>query len=470
MQQSKSGPELIQWLGAGGSLAIVVGTMIGTGIFLSPGGVAASAGSPLLAYAAWGVAGVLSLFGALVYTELNITIPEPGGEYAYLVRGLGPGWGFLYGWTHSVLAGPASESSLAAGLARFCVVMSPALAAPIWAVHGRYGHFAFSGGDAMAVLAIVSLTAVNYFGLLMGGRLQVGLTVVKVASLAAMIAAGLFLFHGTGAVAAGAAVHPGSTGGSFTGFLAAVAAALWAYDGWAQLAKAGSEVEDPRRNVRRALIWGVLLVGTLYILFNTACLRVLPFGTVATSGHVASDMVAGLGGSRAVFWVTLLMAAAALGSLNSSILTSARIPYAMARDRVFLPLTARVHPRRHTPGGALLYQCAMSSLFVLTGSFEELTSLFVFSEWLFYGLAAVALFRLRLREPDIARPYRCWGYPWVPAAFVLSAGALCARVWFRQPIRCSVGLALILSGLLFRRYWARRAELSRAAAAESAAA
>jgi amino acid transporter len=465
MQHGKERPELIQWLGPGGSLAIVVGTMIGTGIFLSPGGVAAAAGSPAMAYTAWVAAGVLSLFGALIYCELGIAIPQPGGTYAFLARGLGPGWGFLYGWTHSVLSGPASESSIAAGMARFCLVLAPGLAAPIWRVHGRYAHFEFSGAEAVAVLAILGLTAINYFGLRMGGRVQVGLTVVKMASLAGIVIAVFLFFHGSAPPAP--AVPRGA--GTFSGFLVGVVAALWAFDGWAMLAKAGSEVKDPRRNVHLALVWGVLLVGALYLLFNAACLRVMPFAAMASSRHVASDVIARFAGGGAVFWVTMLMAVAALGSLNSSILTAARTPYAMARDGVFLAMTARIHPTRHTPAGALLYQGMMSSLFVLTGTFEELTSLFVFATWMFHGLAAVALFRLRYREPELGRSYRCWGYPWVPGLFVLSAVALCTRVWLRQPVRCSIGFALMLSGLWFRRYWQRKA-LARGVGAQSVAA
>ncbi len=458
MNPTKPHSELIPWLGAAGSLAIVVGTMIGTGIFLSPGAVAEAAGSPGLTYAAWVTAGMLSLCGALVYTELGASIRQAGGTYAYLSRAFGTVWGFLYGWTHSVISGPASEASPAARMARFCVVVAAQLGGRLWGIDSRHAAFELSGGDAVALLAILSLTALNYFGLRMGGRVQVGLTVVKVGSLAGIVAAGLWIFPGAAPMET-AGIPPARVPVSLSAFLAAIIPALWAYDGWAQLAHAGSEVKNPGRNVRRALVWGVILVGVLYVLFNVACLRVLPFAALAASRHVASDVVSRLAGSGTLFWVTSMMAVAALGSLNSSILTAARTPYAMARDGVFFPMAARVHVIRHTPGGALLFQGMMSSLFVLTGSFEELTSLFVFSEWLFYGMAGAALFRLRYREPDAVRPYRCWGYPWVPTLFVLSAAALTVRVWLRQPVRCSIGLGLILSGLLFHRYWRRRSRI-----------
>jgi basic amino acid/polyamine antiporter, APA family len=444
MTDDKQRPELVQWLGAGGALAIVAGTMIGTGIFLIPSGAAAAAGSPGLLYGAWAAAGVLSLLGTLVYSELSIAIPEPGGTYAYLSRGFGPAWGFLYGWTHSVLSGPAAEASLAAGMARFCLVLAPGLA-----------RFQTAGADAVAVLALLALTALNYFGLRAGGRVQVVLTAVKAISLAAIVCAGLFFFRGGGRPET-AVFHAGTAAGTFSGFLTAVAAALWAYDGWAELAKAGSEIKNPGRNMHRALLCGVLLVGGLYLLFNAACLRVLSYQGVAASQQVASDVFARIAGNRAVLWVTLMMAVAALGSLNSSILTAARVPYAMARDGAFFRMASRIDPRRRTPGGALLFQCGMSSLFALTGTFEELTSLFVFSEWLFYGLAAAALIRLRYSEPELSRSYRCWGYPWVPGLVVLSAAALAGRIWMQRPLRCTAGLALISSGLFFRRYWLAR--------------
>jgi APA family basic amino acid/polyamine antiporter len=244
--------------------------------------------------------------------------------------------------------------------------------------------------------------------------------------------------------------------GTFGGFLAALAASLWAYDGWEDLNLVGSEVRDPARNIPRALVGGVLFVTAVFILFNAVCFYALPFGAVARSQHVASDVVESFAGHGAALWITLAMMISALGTLNSSILSGARVDYAMARDGIFFRFAAAVHPKFRTPGNALIFQCAMASILALTGTFEDLTSLFVFATWIFYGLAVVSLFRLRRTDPHLARPYRAWGYPVLPGLFVAGALALTVSLWVARPVRSTIGLALILLGLLFYRYWQRK--------------
>jgi APA family basic amino acid/polyamine antiporter len=243
----------------------------------------------------------------------------------------------------------------------------------------------------------------------------------------------------------------------FSSFLAALAAALWAYDGWEDLNLVGSEVQNPQRNIPRALVGGVVFVGGVYLLFSAVCFYVLSFGAVAHSQHVASDVVEKFAGHGAAQWITLAMVVSALGSLNSSLLSGARVPYAMARDRIFFRVADGIHPRFRTPGRALLFQGVLTSLMALTGTFEELTSLFIFAAWIFYALAVLAMFRMRRSEPDLPRPYRTRGYPWVPAAFVLGALALTVNIWIQRPVRSSIGLAAILLGLVFYRRWARTA-------------
>jgi len=246
------------------------------------------------------------------------------------------------------------------------------------------------------------------------------------------------------------------TGGVFSAFLAALAAALWAYDGWEDLNLVGSEVENPSRNFPRALVGGVAVVALIYFLFSAACLKVLPFAAVATSSHIASDVVEHVAGRGAALWITIAMVISALGSMNSSVLSGARPTYAMARDGLFFKVADGVNPKYRTPGRALIFQCVLASLMALTGTFEELTSLFIFAGWIFYGLAVVALFRMRKTEPDTPRPYRCWGYPWVPGLFVAGALALTFNIWLERPGRSSIGLLLILAGVPFYRYWSRR--------------
>jgi basic amino acid/polyamine antiporter, APA family len=453
--------ELVRGLGAWSSISIVVGIMIGTGIFLKPAEMAADAGSVSVVFAAWIVGGLLSLFGALAYAELGAALPEAGGEYAFLRRGLGPMWGFLFGWMHSIVGRPASMASIAAGLLRFCGFLFPVLAAPIitWQIHmpfsGTPYTFAFTWAQPGAVAALAVMTFINYLGVRVGGEVQVFFTILKALSIGTIIVLVFGLAH-TG----GAGVHPffPSSYGAATlvGFLGALAASLWAYDGWEDLTLVGSEIENPQRNIPRALIPGVSFCIVVYVLFSAAAHWVLPFPAVATSEHVASDLVASISGRNVALWVTLAMVASAIGTLNGSTLSGARVPYAMARDGIFFRQAAGIHPKFRTPAGALLFECTLASLFALTGTFEELTSLFIFAAWIFYGLAVVSLIRLRKREPQLPRPYRCSGYPWVPVMFLLGTVALTISLWAARPVRSSIGLVLILSGLPFYRHWQRK--------------
>jgi amino acid transporter len=456
--------ELVRGLGAWASGAIVVGTMIGTGIFLKPAEMAREGRCVSVVFAAWIVGAILSLFGALSFAELGAMIPEAGGEYAYLRRGFGPAWGFLFGWTHSIVGRPSSLSSIAAGLVRFLGFLLPVVATPIFTLHiaipGLTGwikpyDFVLTWAQPVAVLWLVAMTGVNYLGVRLGGAVQVFLTAIKIVSVAIVI--GVAFFAPTAGPHPADPIWPaGLSGGVFGAFLAALAAALWAYDGWEDLNLVGSEVRDPERNFPRALVGGVSLVALIYLLFSAACLKILPFENVAASPHIASDVVEHVAGRGAAAWITVAMVISAIGSMNSSVLSGARVPYAMARDGIFFKVADGIHPKYLTPGRALIFQGVLASLMALTGTFEELTNLFILAGWIFYGLAVVALFRMRRTEPDLPRPYRCWGYPWVPGIFVAGALALTVNIWLERPGRSSIGLLMILAGLPFYRMWVRR--------------
>jgi APA family basic amino acid/polyamine antiporter len=453
--------ELVRGLGAWASAAIVVGTMIGTGIFLKPAEMAREGHTVSVVFAAWIVGGVLSLFGALSFAELGAAIPEAGGEYAYLRRGFGPAWGFLFGWMHSIVGRPSSAASIAAGLMRFLGFLIPVVATPIFTLHfpglGSWikpYDFVFTWAQPLGVVWLAVMTGINYLGVRLGGAVQVALTAIKITAVAIVI--GVAFFAPQAAPHAPNPMWPAALdGGVLTAFLAALAAALWAYDGWEDLNLVGSEVKDPHRNFPRALVGGVAFVAVVYLFFSAACLRILPFGEVAASSHVASDVIARVAGSGAATWITLAMVISALGSMNSSVLSGARVPYAMARDGIFFRIARGIHPKYRTPGRALIFQGVLASVMALTGTFEELTNLFIFAGWIFYGFAVVALFRLRRTEPDLPRPYRCWGYPWVPGIFVAGALALTVNLWLDRPGRSSIGLLLILAGLPFYRRWSR---------------
>jgi basic amino acid/polyamine antiporter, APA family len=462
---------LVRGLSGWAAAAIVVGTMIGTGIFLKPAEMAGEAGSVAIVFAAWIAGGMLSMFGALSYAELGAAIPEAGGEYAYLRRGFGPVWGFLFGWMHSIVGRPASTASIAAGLLRLLAFLFPIIATPIWTFHTHFpilgGHgsqFVFTWAQPLAVVVLILMTWVNYLGVKLGGQVQIGLTFLKIAAVLAVIVFGFSLAHGraTNFHPLWPATYGWRTAG---GFLAALAAALWAYDGWEDLNLVGSEVQDPERNLPRALIGGVAFVAVVFILFSAVCFYALPYARVAASSHIASDVVGSFAGWRAALWITLAMVVSALGTLNSSVLSGARVDYAMARDGIFFRVAAKIHPRFRTPSNALIFQCVLAGLMALTGTFEDLTSLFIFSTWIFYGLAVISLFQMRRTEPNMPRPYRTWGYPVVPAVFVLGALALTVSLWIARPVRSSIGLVLILAGLVFYRRWRGRDVGSREGAA-----
>jgi basic amino acid/polyamine antiporter, APA family len=458
--------ELVRGLGAWASAAIVVGTMIGTGIFLKPAEMAREGRTVSVVFAAWIVGAILSLFGALSFAELGVMIPEAGGEYAYLRRAFGPAWGFLFGWMHSIVGRPSSMASISAGMMRFLSFLLPVVAAPLFTVHisipGLSGwlrpyDFVFTWAQPLAVLWLVTMTGVNYLGVRLGGAVQIFLTAIKIISIVIVI--GVAFFSSAPAARAPNPFWPAVGDGSamiLRAFLAALAASLWAYDGWEDLNLVGSEVQDPQKNFPRALVGGVAFVGVIYLLFSAACLKVLPFESVAASTHIASDVVEHVAGRGAAAWITVAMVISALGSMNSSVLSGARVPYAMARDGIFFKIAEGIHPKYRTPARALIFECVLASVMALSGTFEELTNLFIFAGWIFYGFAVVALFRMRKTEPDLPRPYRCWGYPWVPGLFVAGALALTFNIWLQRPGRSSIGLLLILAGLPFYRRWVRK--------------
>lgn len=456
--------DLVRGLGSWASAAIVVGTMIGTGIFLKPAEMAREGHTVSIVFAAWIIGAILSIFGALSYAELGAMIPEAGGEYAYLRRAFGPVYGFLFGWMHSIVGRPSSLASISAGLVRFVSFLLPVIAAPLFTVHIvipglsswiKPYDFVFTWAQPMAVLWIAFMTGINYLGVRLGGAVQVFLTSIKIISVVIVIGVAFFAPHG-GMPHAPDPFWPAAgmgVGAIFSAFLATLAAALWAYDGWEDLNLVGSEVENPQKNFPRALVGGVCFVAIIYLLFSAACLKVLPFGTVAASSHIASDVVEYVAGRGAAVWITVAMAISALGSMNSSVLSGARVGYAMARDGIFFKLVGGIHKKFRTPSRSLIFQGILAGLMALTGTFEELTNLYIFAGWIFYGFAVVALFRLRRTEPNLARPYRCPGYPWIPGLFVAGALALTFNIWLQSPIRSSIGLLLIAAGLPFYRHW-----------------
>ena len=444
-------PHLIRGLGLWAATAIVIGDTIGTGVFLVSSDMARAVGSARLVLTAWVLGGVIVLLGALCYAELGAAFPKAGGPYVYLGRGLGPLWGFLFGWMSSFLDRPVAMAALGAGFIRFMGFFLPAVATPLFTGHIAHQEFTFTVAQPLAALVVVLVTAINYFSVKMSGGIQVLLTSLKVGAIAFIAFGGLLLGHKGVATTPPQAQPVGI--GIIGALLTALVPAMWAYNGFNDLGDLGEEISRPERNIPRAILLGLFTVGGLYLLTNAGYFHALPFAQVAESQHVASDAVQAFAGSRGATWLTLAMAVSAFGALHVVVLTGARIPYAMARDGMFFKFAGRVHPSFKTPTGALLFLGSVATLLALTGTFEELYSLFVFAVWVFFALTGIALLRLRRIEPNLARPYRAWGYPWTPLIFVLAAIALTVNLWTVRPVRSSLGLAVILLGIPFFYRW-----------------
>lgn len=449
--------HLIRGLGLWSATAIVIGDTIGTGVFLVSSDMARAVGSVRLVVSAWILGLLIVLLGAFCYAELGAAFPKAGGPYVYLGRGLGPMWGFLFGWMSSWLERPVAMAALAAGFVRFLAFLFPAVATPLFSGHVASYEFTFNTSQLIAALVVVLATALNYFSVQINGDIQVLVTSLKILAILIIIAGGVLWARKT-SIAAASTATPLSWG-TIAALLTALVPTMWAYNGFNDLGDLGEEILDPQKNIPRAILLGLLTVGGLYVAANVVYFYVLPFAQVAASAHVASDVVQTFAGSRGAGWLTVAMALSALGALHVVIMTGARIPYAMARDGVFFRFAERIHPTFHTPSGSLVFLGAVATILALTGTFEELYSLFVFAVWIFFALTAIAVLRLRRNQPELVRPYRAWGYPWTPVIFLIAALALTVNLWIDRPVRSSVGLAVILLGIPFFHYWQKKSRL-----------
>jgi APA family basic amino acid/polyamine antiporter len=448
-------PELSRDLGVSHAAAIVVGTIIGSGIFLVPAEMMQAVGSAKLVYLAWLAGGALSFFGALTYAELGAMRPQAGGEYVYVRDAYGPLAGFLYGWTWFVIAKPASVATVVTGLVRILGTFS---IFSFFSANIISSPFAVTWGQLVAITAAILISYLNYIGVKKAGEFQLVFTVLKVAIILGIV---VICFSGWGDVPmrgwSNFAGTFASARGGIAGFMAALVAALWAYDGWNDLNMVAGEVKQPERNIPVALIAGVATVGVLYVLVNAGVQYVLPAGAIAASPRPASDAVALVMGPTGASLVSLGMALSMLVTLNGTIMSGARVPFAVARDGYFFRALAEVHPRFHTPSVAIIVQAILSILLLLLGgNFRQLFSLAIFAEWLFYMIAGSTVFVFRLREPGAKRPYRMWGYPWVPLLFVVTSAFLLYYTFTENLRNSAAGVLVILAGIPVFAYFSRR--------------
>ena len=439
-------PELVKGLGPYAATSVVAGTMIGTAIFVVPGIMLHHLGSPWLVLMVWVLAGFLSLFGALGYAELGAAIPKAGGEYVYIHRSFGPLLGFLYGWVQFWVGKAGSIAAISMGFMIYLGYFFPSLSSPIWQSSFGSLELRLTGLQVGAALLIAFLSGLNTLGVRHSGAVQTVFTASKLVVLALVVV--LAFTIGQGSFGNLATSVPVSAEHSFVaGFGLAMISALWAYDGWNNLSMVAGEVSNPQRNIARALIVGCILVIAVYAVTNLAYFYVLTPAELAGTDKAAAEAARRILGAAGGAFVAVGVMISAFATLNGSILSGSRIPFAQARDGLFPRFLGQIHPRTHTPAWAITAQALVASLLALSGQYESLFTKVIFAEWLFYMLVTAGIFILRRREPALERPYRTWGYPVVPAIFVVLAGLLLVNTWIERRSDSLWGLVIVATGV-----------------------
>ncbi|HYO63129.1 MAG TPA: amino acid permease [Pyrinomonadaceae bacterium] len=457
---------LVRGLGLAASVSVVVGSVIGTGIFLKTRVMMCNVETPGLVLTAWVAAGLLSLAGALTYAELSAMMPRAGGEYVFMREAYGPRLAFLYGWTQFAVAYTGSQAAKGVSFAIFLNGLTGGALGQNYFTLKLLGYeFPFGHLQVVALVVIIAAVLVNCLAVSVSGKISVFLTGLKILIVLAVGVGAFALANGSfgnfamsGAGGACEGVDATARGG-MAGFGAAMLGALWAYDGWTNVTIVAGEVKNPQRNLPLALIGGILIVAALYIFANLAYLYVLTPAEVAgvpASSSVATEVARRYLGPVAVGLLAMAMMISTLGSLHTGTLSGARITYAMARDRLFFESLGRLSRSTRVPVNALLVMGVWSCVLALSGSFDKLTNYVIFAAWIFYGMNTASVFIFRRRMPDAERPYRTLGYPFVPAVFLLVTLWLLASTVMATPFEALVGLLIILVGLPVYWYWSRR--------------
>jgi APA family basic amino acid/polyamine antiporter len=472
--------NLIPTLGLFTTVSIIVGSVIGSGIFMKPALMASQLGSPQLLLLVWVGAGILTLFGALTNAEIASMITATGGQYIFFQRIYGNFTAYLYGWAIFAVIQTGSIASIAFVFSTYMeyFVQLPRFAPEI--ERSVVLHLPFIGNifplqdigvKALTIALICSMTFVNYLGVRLGGLIAGTLTTLKVVAMGLLILAS-FLFGGGSAAnfVTPAANAPTDPVNIMLLMVMATAGAFWTYDGWNNITYIAGEVKEPKRTIPQGLLIGMVVVIGVYVCMNLAYLYILPIEQMAQSKLVASDVASAIFGSSGGAIIAACVILSTFGTTNGTILASARVYFAMAREKMFFARIGKVHPKRYTPANALFLQAFWSSMLVLSGTFDTLTDMLIFVTWIFYALGAYGVFVLRKKMPDTPRPYKVWGYPFVPAIFVLFAALYVVVTLYNDvnayasgesPLINSVfGLALVASGLPLYFYFRRKAALN----------
>ncbi len=452
-----TGSILVRGLGPVATTAIVVGNVIGTGVFLKSRVMTCNVGTPGRVITVWVVAGLLSLAGALTYAELAAMWPRAGGEYVFIRNAYNSRLAFLFGWMRFFASGAGSLAALAVGFAIFLnVLLTGALDVTYFTLDLPGYPVAFGKLQIVALGAIAFVTFVNCAAVSVSGKFAIVMTAIKVGSIVALGAGVLvfasgswsnFLLQDSGGACEGVA---GAARGGSAGFAAAMLGALWAYNGWNEMTFVSGEVKSPQRNIPIALALGMTICMVLYVFVNSTYFYVLTpteVASVPATSSVAGVVIANVVGDIAVSLIAVAMMISTLGALHTSTMANSRIPFAMAQDGLFPKPLARVSERTHVPVRALIVQGLWAGVLALSGSYDTLTDYVIFVNWIFFGLVIVSIFLIRQRVPKSEGAYRAWGYPIVPLLFLVTTGWLLISTLITSPVRSLIGLALVALGI-----------------------
>ncbi len=454
------GNQLVAGLGLFDATAIIVGSMIGSGIFIVSAEMARDVGTSAMLLLAWIITAVMTIVGALSYGELAAAMPRAGGQYVFLREAYGPLFGFLYGWTLFLVIQTGTIAAVVVAFAKFLGLFVPWVSASRILVPLPAGH-SLSTQQLVAISAIAVLTWVNCRGLREGAFVQNVFTAAKFGGLLLLVLVGFLLPANSTATRENfASTHPATFNLTLLSLMgAALVGSLFSSDAWNNVTFTGSEVVNPRRNLPLSLFLGTASVSVLYIAANFVYLRVLPLSAIASApeDRVGTLAAQGLMGPLGMTFVNLCILVSTFGCTNGLILAGARVYYAMARDGLFFRRVAEVSPRTHTPVFSLLIQAVWAALLTLSGTYSDLLNYVIFANLLFYVLTVSALFVLRKKQPGLERPYRAFGYPVLPALYVVAAALIMLDLLWVRPAFTWPGLIIVLTGVPVYFLWHRRA-------------
>ena len=444
---------LVRAIGLGSAILIVIGAVIGSGIFLTTGGMAVHIPSASLLLLAWVLGGVLAITGGLAYAEMGAMFPRSGGVYVFLREAYGPLPAFLYGWASMLVVISGSMAAVAVGFAEYLSYFIPVASTSnvILSTPVPWGTFTISAGQVVAAASLAVLGAINYVGVRSGNMVNVVLTAAKVAGLIALPLLALVAGDVTPSYTP---VVPAEVARPVAAFGIAMIAVLWTYESWYYVTYAAGEVKDAARNVPRALVIGVLALMAIYIAVNVAYLYTLPLDEIRGVTRIAEKAMSALVGPAGATFIAATVVISTFGCNAAGLLGGSRVLFAMACDGVFLPAARRVHPTYRTPHVAIVAITVWSMVLALSGTYEQLFTYVMFASILFSVAAGIALFVLRRTRPQAARPYKTWGYPVVPLVFIIGSAAFVLNTLLERPVESLAGLGLLVMGLPV--YWLSR--------------